>query len=171
MREALDAMVVNSNTAMAVVTVARGRGTGGCLVGFHTQSSIDPWRYTVCLSKLNHTYELARRATHLGVHFLGQKDESLARLFGAITDDALRSGSKLDHVSWERGAAGETPILADVSDWFIGRILTRHHRDGDHGVFVLEPVCAAENSGKDRKDPYRLDQAMGVSPGHPVQPT
>ena len=42
----------------------------GCLVGFHSQSSIDPRQYAVWLSKANHTYPVALRSELFAVHFL-----------------------------------------------------------------------------------------------------
>jgi hypothetical protein len=44
------------DAALIVVTAAEGRQRAGCLVGFHSQSSIEPWRYCVWLSKANYTY-------------------------------------------------------------------------------------------------------------------
>ena len=67
---------------MVVVTAASRRAIGGCLVGFSTQCSLDPPRYCVFLSKANHTYEVARKAGHLMVHFLDHRQHDLAALFG-----------------------------------------------------------------------------------------
>ena len=44
---------------MAIVTAFDGRERSGCLVGFHTQCSIAPSRWIVCISKKNHTYGIA----------------------------------------------------------------------------------------------------------------
>ena len=43
-------IVAGLDAAMVVVTVAVGDERDGCLVGFHSQSSIDPRRYVVWLS-------------------------------------------------------------------------------------------------------------------------
>ena len=72
---------------MIVVTASDGGRIAGCLVGFSGQSSIDPLRYVVYLSKLNHTYRVARRSTHLMVHFLASDQLELARHFGELTGD------------------------------------------------------------------------------------
>src|ERR1700734_861893 len=65
------------DNVLIVVTTAEGHERAGCLVGFHAQSSMDPGRYAVWLSKANYTYRVALRATHLGVHFLTSADQSL----------------------------------------------------------------------------------------------
>ena len=72
---------------MIVVTASDGVRIAGCLVGFSGQSSIDPLHYVVYLSKLNHTYRVARGATHLMVHFLSSDQLDLARHFGELTGD------------------------------------------------------------------------------------
>jgi flavin reductase (DIM6/NTAB) family NADH-FMN oxidoreductase RutF len=68
--DAFDGLMSSLDPPLIVVTTAVGDERGGCLVGFHAQSSIDPGRYCIWLSKANHTYRLALRATHLGIHFL-----------------------------------------------------------------------------------------------------
>jgi flavin reductase (DIM6/NTAB) family NADH-FMN oxidoreductase RutF len=55
------------DTPLIVVTAAGGDEQAGCLVGFHCQSSIEPVRYCVWLSKANHTYRVALRSTHLAI--------------------------------------------------------------------------------------------------------
>ena len=54
--------------ALVIVTTAAGGERAGCLVGFHAQSSMDPQRYCVWLSKANHTARVAQRADYLAVH-------------------------------------------------------------------------------------------------------
>jgi len=44
---------------LIVVTTADERERAGCLVEFHAQSSIEPQRYCVWLSKANYTYRVA----------------------------------------------------------------------------------------------------------------
>src|SRR6478735_1115661 len=83
----LDGFVDRLDYPMFIVTAAAA-GTGGrvdrsgCLVGFATQCSIEPERLLVCLSKKNHTYQVARTAVALGVHVPGARQRELAELFG-----------------------------------------------------------------------------------------
>ncbi|EME65037.1 flavin reductase domain-containing FMN-binding protein, partial [Rhodococcus ruber BKS 20-38] len=87
--EPFDALMAMLDPPMVVVTAAAGGERGGCLVGFHAQTSIAPGRYTVWLSKANHTYRLALRATHLGLHFLDRHNHALAERFGTLTGDEV----------------------------------------------------------------------------------
>ena len=163
-RGRLDELVARSDATMIVVTAGDGRRDAGCLVGFHSQSSIDPWRYTVYLSVENLTYRVARRATHLGVHFLDRDQLGLARVFGERTGDD--EPDKLASVDRVRASDGITPLLAGVDGWMLGRIVVRHHADGDHGVFVLEPVdvCQATSAAP----PLRYHDVTDLSAGHPA---
>ena len=46
-------LIAQLDYPMIVVTTASAGERAGCLVGFHTQSSIDPERFAVWLSKAN----------------------------------------------------------------------------------------------------------------------
>ena len=150
------------DAAMIVVTASDGVRIAGCLVGFSGQSSIDPVRYTVYLSKVNYTYRVARRSTHLMVHFLAHDQMDLARHFGELTGD---DSSKFDRVRWTAAADGSTPRLTDCHNYLWGRIEHRHYGDGDHCAFVLEPVSTRAPR---RFDPLRFRDVRKLDPGHPV---
>jgi flavin reductase (DIM6/NTAB) family NADH-FMN oxidoreductase RutF len=64
--EGFGAIMSALDTPLVVVTAAQAQEKAGCLVGFHCQSSIEPSRYCVWLSKANHTYRVA-----LGFHSSG----------------------------------------------------------------------------------------------------
>jgi flavin reductase (DIM6/NTAB) family NADH-FMN oxidoreductase RutF len=145
--------------AMAVVTVADAEERDGCLVGFHSQASIDPPRYAVWLSTSNRTFRIARGADHLGVHVLGRHQHSLAELFGGETGDEV---DKLAQVEWQPGPGG-APELDECPVRFVGRIIERHETDGDHVCFVLEPVRAGSASPW---PPLRLSDADDIEAGH-----
>jgi flavin reductase (DIM6/NTAB) family NADH-FMN oxidoreductase RutF len=147
---------------MIVVTASDGARTAGCLVGFSGQSSIDPLRYVVYLSKLNHTYRVARRATHLMVHFLARDQLDLARHFGELTGDQT---AKFDGVRFAPGPDGSTPRLTECGTHLWARIEHRHHRDGDHAAFVLAPVSM--RTARDF-EPLRFHDVRDFHPGHPV---
>ena len=157
--EAFDALMQAANTAMVVVTVSVDGERSGCLVGFHTQCSINPRRYALWFSKANHTYELALRAETYGVHFLGADDRPLARLFGTTTGDEI---DKFDRVEWTEGAGG-VPLL----DACPTRMVLRRHAvfdaGEDHLCVVGTPVAAA---GDDSFTPLRLRDVDDLEPGH-----
>ncbi len=131
---AFEAIAATRGVPMIIVTARAGHALDGCLVGFSTQCSIDPTRYLVCLSKANHTYEIALEASMLVVHALhdAPQDRALARLFG---EESGRDVDKLSRCRWVDGP-DDLPVLLDC-DWFAGSIVDRVDL-GDHVGFVLD---------------------------------
>ncbi len=148
---------------MAVVTAFDGHERSGCLVGFHTQCSIEPRRWIVCISKENHTCRIAVKAEFIALHFLREDQHDLAELFGGTTADEIGAGAKFEHCAWQAGAGG-TPILAGC-DFVTGRVLERTDA-GDHVAHVLEITEA----GRAHKPARQLgSQAVhDIQPGHPA---
>lgn len=156
-------LVAGMDSAMVVVTTAADGERDGCLVGFHSQCSIDPHRYVVWLSKANRTCELATRASHLALHRLDSDDHRLAELFGGTTGDDV---DKLTDCDWAPGP-GDVPVLAAAGGHFVGRIGDVVESAGDHVGFVLEPVEASAGSSAD-SGPLRLSDVDDIEPGHPA---
>ena len=160
--EAFDGLMSSLDPPLIVVTTAVGDERGGCLVGFHAQAGIDPDRYCVWLSKANHTYRLALRGTHLGVHFLAEDQLDLAERFGTLTGDDV---DKFEGVSSTVGE-GDVPLLDDVPN----RLQLPPHRSARRGLRPRlhhgSPI-AAETSGSFR--PLRLSAATHLVPGHENQ--
>lgn len=156
---AFDELVGLLNYPMFVVTTRAGDELAGCLVGFASQVSISPARFLVGLSKNNHTFRTAQRATHLAVHLLPRDRADLAELFGSETGDEV---DKFNRCAWHGGPAG-LPILDAAVGWFAGRVLDRFDV-GDHVGHVLEPV--------DGHAPERFDALVtfadvrDLEPGH-----
>jgi flavin reductase (DIM6/NTAB) family NADH-FMN oxidoreductase RutF len=148
---------------MAVVTAFDGRERSGCLVGFHTQCSIHPRRWLVCISKANHTYGVAAHAEWLVLHLLRDDQHALAELFGGVTGDAIAPHDKFDSVPWRAGA-GETPVLAGC-DWLAGRILERFD-GGDHVAHLIEITESATEHAPAPQLSSRLTRDF--RPGHPA---
>jgi flavin reductase (DIM6/NTAB) family NADH-FMN oxidoreductase RutF len=144
---------------LIVVTAADARERAGCLVGFHSQSSIEPLRYCVWLSKANFTYRVALRSTHLGIHFLTAADLPLAERFGTLT------GDKVDKFAGVRTVPGPggVPVLEDCPHRLVARRITLVDDGGDH-VSVMTETVAAHTGG--RFEPLRLSQAAHLQPGH-----
>jgi flavin reductase (DIM6/NTAB) family NADH-FMN oxidoreductase RutF len=157
--DAFTAVVAALDSPLIIVTAAMGEEQAGCLVGFHTQSSIQPQRYSVWLSKANHTYRVASRASHLGIHFLTERDLALADRFGTLTGDTT---DKFDGLRTERSRHG-VPVLLDCANRLIVRRTALLDEGGDHVCVVTEPV-AADSGGPFR--PLRLAQADHLEPGH-----
>lgn len=119
---------------MFVLTAFDGEERSGCLIGFATQSAIDPARFFVALSNKNRTYRIAHASEHLAVHVLTEANRDLASLFGEHSGDDI---DKFGRCAWREGPYG-LPILDDAPAWFVGRILG-HSEIGDHGGFLLDP--------------------------------
>ncbi|UDY35121.1 flavin reductase family protein [Dermatobacter hominis] len=145
---------------MVVVTTASGDERAGCLVGFHCQSSIDPGRYVVWLSKANHTGRVGLRASHLGVHFLDRSQHGLAERFGTRTGD---DGDKFGGLDL---ADGPVPLLEDCPNRLLGRRAAALDEGGDHVCVVLE---VEEVWSGDDLDPLRLSDVSDLEPGHPAE--
>ncbi|MGH9107995.1 MAG: flavin reductase family protein [Acidimicrobiales bacterium] len=158
--DAADAMVARVDYPMFVVTVADGGEASGCLAGFVTQCSIEPARFLVCISKENHTFPVAARASGLGLHLLGADQQPMAALFGELTGDRI---DKLALVDWRPGRSG-APVLPECAAWVEGRILSRVDL-GDHVGHLIEVVDGGAGSHRGQLD---FTQVTDLDPGHPV---
>lgn len=156
----MTALAQGMNPQLYVVTSVSTDGKAGCLAGFVTQCSLEPERFLVCISRANHTYEIARKADLLGLHLLGEDQGSLARLFGEETGDKV---DKFVRIRWHPGTGG-APILEDCAAWAETRIL-EHFELGDHVGFLVEPSDAGEGS---HPGILHLDEAALLHPGHPA---
>jgi flavin reductase (DIM6/NTAB) family NADH-FMN oxidoreductase RutF len=156
-RRAFNGIVGNLEYPMFIVTANAGGERLGCLIGFATQTSIDPPRFAVCLSHANRTYRRGREVPLLGVHCVPADAEALAELFGGETGDDV---DKFAHCEWSDGPEG-VPILAACENWFVGRVLERVDA-GDHDLFLLEPVAA--HSGDQAE--FSFHRAKRIEPGH-----
>jgi len=156
-----DRLVAQLDTAMVVVTATAEGEADGCLVGFHSQCSIEPRRYAVWLSTKNRTYRIARSAGVLGVHALAADQHDVAEHFGGATGDEV---DKLAGVAWTAGPDG-VPMLDVLADRFVGRVVQRVAVGGDHELFVVELIDARVGASL---APLRLSQATDITPGHPA---
>ncbi len=155
----MSSFVAGFDYPMFVVTVAGSGERSGCLVGFATQCSIDPFRFLVCVSRANHTYRVAERARVLAVHALEHGQHDLAALFGEQTGDEI---DKFARCAWTPGPDG-TPLLDDCRRRLVGAVLDRFDL-GDHTGFLLEPV---QSSGGDAP-PLMFSAVRDLDAGHPA---
>ncbi|MCV7238316.1 hypothetical protein A5765_17040 [Mycolicibacterium celeriflavum] len=156
---AFEAVVGRLDYPMFLVTTRGGNDSAGCLVGFASQTSINPARFMIGLSKKNHTFRVAQNATHLAVHVVARRHLSLAELFGSETGDQI---NKFDRCAWHSGPEG-LPVLDDADAWFIGAIRRRFDL-GDHVGHLLEPV--AGESPDALEDWITFADVRGLTPGH-----
>lgn len=144
---------------MFVVTTQADGHASGCLVGFATQTSLDPPRFLVGISRRNHTYRVALQSGHLAVHVLSRRDIGLARLFGGQSGDQV---DKFEQCAWHSGPEA-MPILDDAAGWFVGKTLERIDV-GDHVGYLLEPVAGYAPDRAD--DLVALSDVTDIEPGH-----
>lgn len=154
-------LMASLDAPLVVVTTAMDKERAGCLVGFHAQSSIDPGRYCVWLSKANHTYRVVLRSTHLGVHFLTEDDRAFAVHFGTQSGDDLDKFAEVDHELGEGGV----PLLTALPNRLLVRRTALLDEGGDHVCVVTQPLLA-EATGPFR--PLRLSDVDDLTPGHEV---
>jgi flavin reductase (DIM6/NTAB) family NADH-FMN oxidoreductase RutF len=161
-REVFDRVMRGRNPDMLIVTTAVGEQRAGCLVGFHSQCSIEPDRYAVWLSKANHTCQLALRATHFGLHFLRSDHGRLAEIFGTMC------GGEVDKFTLAPAHPGpfDVPLIEACRDWVVARRTAFLEEGSDHICFIVEPVeaCAGEPSS-----PLRLHEVAHLTPGHDAE--
>lgn len=143
----------NIDPPMVVVTTAMGEERAGCLVGFHSQSSIDPGRYAVWLSKANHTSRVAQQSSILAVHFLADSQRELAAHFGTQSGDDV---DKFADLPFDL-ADGSVPLLVDCPNRFWGRRVVLLDEGGDHLCVVIDPI------GADFAGPFRCLRLGDVS--------
>ncbi len=161
-RDAFDSIMASLDAPMAVVTTAVDDERAGCLIGFHAQSSIDPGRYCVWLSKANHTYRVARRAPHLAVHFLTSQDHDLAELFGTVSGDQVDKFARCDH----RVSSQGVPLLDRCANWLIVERVALLDVGGDHVCIVTQPVEAGSGGPF---TPLPLSDVADLDPGHDAE--
>jgi flavin reductase (DIM6/NTAB) family NADH-FMN oxidoreductase RutF len=114
----------------------------------------------VCVSKVNHTYRVARRADTVVVHVAREGDLDVVSLFAEETGDEI---DKFARCRWTPGPGG-VPVLEGL-DWFAGRIVERADV-GDHEAVVLEPTGDGEATRSRRV--LRYDDVRHLHAGHPA---
>jgi len=158
-RGGAERLVALADPAMVLVTTVAGTERAGCLVGFHTQCSIDPFRYAIWLSKANHTFRVSLLARHWAVHFLDAADLDLAELFGGRTGDQV---DKFAACAWQPHATG-VPLLDRCPHRLVVRRVALLDEGSDHVCLVTEPI---EVHGTGPAAPMRLSRVAHLSPGH-----
>ena len=160
-RERFDRFAHSGTGLLYIVTVADGGRPYGCLVGFASQTSINPLRFLVCISVVNATYRHVQGAPELAVHQVPADRLDLAELFGGTTADD--GTDKFDRPRWTAGPGG-LPLLDDCPTRMIGAVVDRHPL-GDHTGFLLRPVQVEADPARPA---LRASDAAHIRPGHPA---
>jgi flavin reductase (DIM6/NTAB) family NADH-FMN oxidoreductase RutF len=156
--ETFQRLVAQLDYPMFIATVATGGERAGCLIGFATQSSIDPPRFLAGISDKNRTFRVAAGADTMAIHLVPEDASDLAELFGGETGDEV---DKFARAEWREGPGG-VPLLDGCPNRFVGRIVERIDF-GDHVGMVLEPFFAeaVEDSAQ-----LGFHRAKRIEPGH-----
>ncbi len=165
--DAFDVLMASLDSPLIVVTATAESDEpqgerAGCLVGFHGQSSTGPLRYSVWLSKANHTYRVALRSTHLGLHFLTRDDLRLAEHFGTQTGDDLDKFAAMETLD----GPGGVPMLLACPNRMTVRRTSLLDEGGDHVCIATEPVAAVVAAPF---VPLRVSDADHLVPGHDTE--
>lgn len=156
--EAFARLMSSTDSSLIVVTTAAEGERAGCLVGFHTQSSISAERYCFWLSKANHTYRVSLRSAHFAVHFLTAEDLAVAEQFGTLSGEDV---DKFSGVECDSGQCG-VPLLRAVPNRMVVERTTMLDDGGDH-VCITARVVSAEATGAFA--PLRLSHVGRLTPG------
>jgi flavin reductase (DIM6/NTAB) family NADH-FMN oxidoreductase RutF len=152
---------------MLVLTTVAGAERAGCLVGFHSQSSIGPPQYAVWLSKANRTFRIALLAEQFALHFLESRNQPLAVIFGGTSGD---DEDKFAQCSWHPGLRG-VPVLDECAARITAHRVAMHDDGGDHVCFVLEPDLVELPATFTALEPSQLrDVVAGHAPSERQQP-
>jgi len=160
--DVFDRIVGSVDPPLVVVTTAVGEERAGCLVGFHAQSSIEPPRYVVWLSKANHTYRVGLRAKHFAVHFLTADDLELAERFGTLTGEDTDKFAGLEVELDEHGV----PLLEACPNRLALERLALLDDGSDH-VCLTARVTSSVTDGD--FTPLRVSAAVHLDPGHDTE--
>ena len=180
--DAFSTLMSSTDSPLIVVTTAAEGEQAGCLVGFHTQSSISGEQYCFWLSKANHTYRVSLRSAHFGLHFLTRDDVAVAEHFGTISggDTDKFSGIDVDTVpdigtasAPDAGTASApeaapashpaaVPLLTAIPHRMVVQRLAMLDDGGDH-VCVTARVVSATTSG--HFTPLRLSDVGHLEAG------
>lgn len=163
-KDAYERVIEPVDPVAVIVTCASGGDKAGCLVTFSAPCSIEPPRYAVWLSHLNHTHRVALGANELIVHMLVRADLPLAEFFGGVSGVYE---DKFARVPWSD--SGGIPLLPVGGGWLRGQILSRvpggEEMGGDHTCFVLAPTAAGDEGAASGR--LRLSDVRHIRPGQP----
>jgi flavin reductase (DIM6/NTAB) family NADH-FMN oxidoreductase RutF len=157
-RDSFDALMASADPAVVVVTTAAEGVRAGCLVGFHSQSSMAPQQYCLWLSKANHTYRVGLSAEHFAVHFLTEDDQELAERFGSRTGEETDKFAGLEVDVDGYGV----PLIRACPHRFVLERLTLLDDGGDHVCLTGRVRTASTDGGF---APLRMSDVAHLTPG------
>jgi flavin reductase (DIM6/NTAB) family NADH-FMN oxidoreductase RutF len=157
--EEFRALLRHLAASVVVVTVA-----GPVPVGFTATSfasvSLHPPLVSFNISRTSSSWPAIRGARHIGVHILGDGQETLARTFATQGVDRFAAPT-----SWHPGPYG-VPVLDGTAVWLVGRIVDRIPA-GDHVIVLAEALLGEPVTGVRRPLIYHMGRHLTVP--HPAE--
>lgn len=169
MSNVLEQFLEKLDYSMFFVTTAVGDERSGCLVGFVTQCSIHPTRFLVCISDKNRTFDLAKRASAIGLHLVPRDAADLIELFGGETGDLV---DKFTRTPWSPGPHG-VPLLDGCPSRLACEVVDRVPV-GDHLALLVQPVQdeagtgSGAGAGPEPVFTMAMARQLAIEPGHPA---
>ncbi|WP_255947636.1 flavin reductase family protein [Streptomyces odontomachi] len=130
--ELLRAVFRRHAAGVAVIT-AGGEVPVGFTATSLTSVSLDPPLLSFGIGLTASSWPAVSRATHVGVHILGEHQHEVAATFARSGADRFGPPTR-----WRPGTGG-VPILGDVPAWLVCRVVARVPA-GDHRIVLAEPV-------------------------------
>jgi len=139
---------------VAVITAQRGGRPVGFTATSLTSVSAEPPLVSFGIGVGASSWPVIAEADHVGVHILGEHQESLAGTFARSGADRFGAPT-----GWREGPEG-VPVLDDVLAWLVCRVVARVPA-GDHRI-VLAEVVVGDPSGAGRPLVYHQGRFNGL---------
>ncbi|MGW1782356.1 flavin reductase family protein [Streptomyces sp. NPDC002143] len=118
---------------VAVITASGASGPVGFTATSLSSVSAEPPMLSFGIGTGASSWPAVSRAEHVGVHILGEHQQTLAATFARSGADRFGAPT-----GWSEGPAG-VPVLDDVLAWLVCRVVARVPA-GDHRIVLAEVV-------------------------------
>ncbi|GAA1861566.1 flavin reductase family protein [Asanoa iriomotensis] len=125
--------LLRRHAATVTVVTAPGTPPAGFTATSFTSVSLRPPLVSFCLDRASSSWPTLARASHVGVHLLGEGQQDVARTFATSGIDRFTA-----YADWRLGPFG-VPLLAAPVAWLLCRV-TERVTAGDHAIVLAEPV-------------------------------
>jgi flavin reductase (DIM6/NTAB) family NADH-FMN oxidoreductase RutF len=132
--------VLREQAATVAVVTAPGTPPVGFTATSFTSVSLRPPLVSFCLDRGSSSWPTLARATHVGVHLLGEEQHDVARTFATSGIDRFAA-----HSGWRFGPYG-VPVLESPVALLVCRV-TERVVAGDHAIVLAEPLLGEHAGG------------------------
>jgi flavin reductase (DIM6/NTAB) family NADH-FMN oxidoreductase RutF len=132
--------LLRRHAATVTVVTVPGSPPAGFTATSFTSVSLRPPLVAFCLDRGSSSWPTLERASHVGVHLLGEEQQDIARTFATSGIDRFAA-----HTDWRLGPHG-VPLLTGPVAWLLCRV-TERVTAGDHAIVLAEPLDGAHDDG------------------------